>query len=178
MNLKGVYSGCIVQSNIAALLMWTGDLYTHLQPMWNPSEWSFSEIKMHKELTDDHIWTTALEGVTTNATNRGSRANEGSSQGKSLVGIWRLKNDMCMGQKPCQLQPLAVQSHAMIEGQRATRLDDRLPTTWHVSMYWPCICNMLHIEQWPWLHANIMVCVACVVTKLCVCGHWCVCVCV
>ena len=45
--------------------------------MWNPSEWSFSEIKMHKELTDDHIWTTALEGMTTNATNKGAEPMKG-----------------------------------------------------------------------------------------------------
>ena len=96
------------------------------------------------------------------------------------MGIWRLKNDMCMGQKPCQLQPLALQSHAIIEDQCATHLDDRLPSTWHVYMYWSCICNMLHMEQLMAVVScqHIMVCIACVITKLCVCGHWCVWVCV
>ena len=77
MNLKGLYSGCAVKYCSTVDVDWWFNLYTHLQHMWNPSEWSFSEIKMHKELTDDHIWTTALEGMTTNATNKGAEPMKG-----------------------------------------------------------------------------------------------------
>ena len=59
----------VVQSNVAALLMWAGDC-THI---YSPCGILVSGHcqKVHKELTNDHIWTTALQELTVHAAELG-----------------------------------------------------------------------------------------------------------